>query len=511
MDKNHNNTRLIAKNTLMLYFRQILIMLVSLYTVRVVLNVLGAEDYGIYNVVAGVVTMFSFLSGSMATASQRFFSVYIGKNDPGNLKKYFCVTLTTYLFIALILIIISETLGLWFVNNKLVIPTERKTAALWIYQFSIIGFLFTVMVTPFMSSIIAHENMNVYAYVSIIEVGLRLAVVYLLKLFLIDKLFLYGLLLLGVAVINSSLYFVYSVVHYEECRLKFLWNKKIFVEISSYTGWNLMGAISSIFRNQGINILLNMFFGPIINAARGVAFQVSNALNSFAQNFSTAFRPQIVKTYAADEKEKCMNLVFMASKISFFLMFFISLPVLLQTPFLLKVWLKQVPDYTILFTRLVVIDAVIESISFALIGLMSAHGRIKEYQLIVSGITLLNLPVSFIFLKLGFPAQITMIIAIVISIVAFVARLWVLRWLTSLNLSSYFKNVLLPILVVTVISSIIPLIVNHLMNENFISFICVGFVSVISVGFGIWFLGLSKTERKSVVKKIQIKLKGNRK
>lgn len=506
-----SNSKRIAKNTLMLYFRQILIMLVSLYTVRVVLNVLGAEDYGIYNVVAGVVTMFSFLSGSMATASQRFFSVYIGKSEPENLKKYFYVTMTTYLFIALILIIISETLGLWFVNNKLVIPIERKIAALWIYQFSIIGFVFTVMVTPFMSSIIAHENMNVYAYVSIVEVGLRLAVVYLLKLFSIDKLFLYGLLLLGVAVINSSLYFVYSVVHYEECRLKFLWNKKIFIEISSYTGWNLMGAISSIFRNQGINILLNMFFGPIINAARGVAFQVSNAINSFAQNFSTAFRPQIVKTYAADEKEKCMNLVFMASKISFFLMFFISLPVLLQTPFLLKVWLKQVPNYTILFTRLVVIDAVIESASFALIGLMSAHGRIKEYQLIVSGITLLNLPVSFIFLKFGFPAQITMIIAIVISIVAFVARLWVLRWLTSLNLSSYFKNVLWPILVVTVISSIIPLIVNHLMNENFISFICVGFVSVISVGFGIWFLGLSKTERKSVVKKIQIKLKGNRK
>lgn len=199
----------IAKNTLMLYFRQILIMLVSLYTVRVVLNVLGAEDYGIYNVVAGVVTMFSFLSGSMATASQRFFSVYIGKNEPETLKSYFYVTMTTYLFISLILIIISETIGLWFVNSKLVIPVERKSAALWIYQFSIIGFLFTVMVTPFMSSIIAHENMNVYAYVSIAEVGLKLLVVYSLQLFPLDKLFLYGLLLLGVAVINSSLYFIY--------------------------------------------------------------------------------------------------------------------------------------------------------------------------------------------------------------------------------------------------------------------------------------------------------------
>lgn len=290
-----------------------------------------------------------------------------------------------------------------------------------------------------------------------------------------------------------------------------MWNKNIFVEISSYTGWNLMGSISSIFRNQGINILLNMFFGPIINAAREVAFQVSNALNSFAQNFSTAFRPQIVKAYAADEKEKCMNLVFMASKISFFLMFFISLPVLLQTPFLLKVWLKEVPDNTVLFTRLVVIDAVIESVSFALIGLMSAHGRIKEYQLIVSGITLLNLPISYLFLKLGFSAQSTMIIAIVISIVALIARLFVLRWLTSLNLMAYLDNVLGPILIVTVISSVLPFIVNHLLSENFVSFICVGFVSVISVGSGIWFLGLSGDERKSIIEKICARFKRNRK
>ena len=302
-----SNTKRLAKNTLMLYFRQFLIIVVNLYTVRVVLNTLGASDYGIYNVIAGTVTMLGFLSNSMAMASQRFFSFELGRGDEIVLQKTFAVTLFIYVVLALGVILFAETIGLWFVYNKLVIPPERMSAALWIYQFAILTFVVKILTTPYMSAIIAHEDMSVYAYVSIIEVVLNLLIVFILSVLPYDKLILYGFLMLIVVSINTALYRYYCSRHYKECCFRLLWDKVLLKNIGSYVGWNFFGSFCVMLKDQGVNILLNLFFGTLINAAQAIASQVNGAIMSFAQNFTTALRPQIIKSYAVHKNDEALR------------------------------------------------------------------------------------------------------------------------------------------------------------------------------------------------------------
>lgn len=498
-----SNTSRIAKNTLALYFRQILIMLVSLYTVRVVLNTLGAEDYGIYNVVAGVVSMFVFLSGAMATASQRFFSFEIGKGDESGLAHIFSVTLTIYVFLSIIIIIFAETLGLWFVCKKLVIPPERMTAAKWIYQCAVISFLFTLMTAPYMSSIIAHENMNVYAYVSIVEVVLKLAVVFVLKAVSSDKLILYGILLLFVALINTGLYRFYCKRHYKECKFRLFWDKRKFSEMFSYVGWNLFGSSVGVFKNQIVNILLNQFFGTVVNAARAIASQVSAAVASFSQNFSTAIRPQIIKTYASEQKDECLSLTFRGCKMTFFLMYVFSLPLILEMPFVLKAWLKNVPENAVLFARLVLIDALVDSVSYPIMTLAQATGKIKLYQGVVGGILLLNLPASYVCLKIGLPAYSVLVAGICITFAAFVVRLFIVKLLTDFSLRRFFINVCLPIFLVASLSAVVPVIARFFVKGEVLNFICVVLLSVAFTTVFVFFVGMNKTERVSVVSMIR--------
>lgn len=493
-----SNTKRVAKNTLMLYFRQILIMLVSLYTVRVVLNVLGAEDYGIYNVVAGVVTMFSFLSGAMATASQRYFSFDLGKGDNEHLKTTFSVTFQIYILLAGVVIILAETIGLWFVNHKLVIPVERMSAANWIFQAAIVSFLLTLITTPYMASIIAHENMNVYAYVSIIEAGLKLGIVFLLKILSYDKLILYGLLLATVALINTSIYRLYCHKHYEECKFHFVKDGALFKEIVSYSGWNLFGASVGVVKNQIINILLNMFFGPVVNAARGIASQVNGAVVSFSQNFSTALRPQIIKTYAADKKDESMNLVYQGCKLTFFLMYFFSLPLILEMEIILKIWLKNPPEFAILFTQLALIDAVIDAISYPLMALAQATGKIKLYQGVVGGILLCNLPVSFVVLHFGAPAFIVMVIAICITCIAFVVRVFIVKHLVGFSLFEFLRRSLIPCILVAILSFIFPALIRIFLTESFLRLCLTILLSILSTGCFILLLGINKSERQKL-------------
>lgn len=501
-----SDSRRIAKNTLMLYFRQILIMLVSLYTVRVVLNVLGAEDYGIYNVVAGVVTMFSFLSGAMATASQRYFSFDLGKGNNEHLKTTFSVTFQIYILLAAVVILLAETLGLWFVNHKLVIPAERMTAANWIFQAAIVSFLLTLITTPYMASIIAHENMNVYAYVSIVEVGLKLVIVFLLKLLPYDKLIVYGLLLASVALINTSIYRLYCHKNYEECKIHFVKNDALFKEIVSYSGWNLFGASVGVVKSQIINILLNMFFGPIVNAARGIAAQVNTAVISFSQNFSTALRPQIIKTYAADKKDESMGLVFRGCKFTFFLMYIFALPLFLEMDIVLKLWLKNPPEFAVIFTQLALVDAVIDSISFPLMTLAQATGKIKLYQGIVGGILLCNLPVSYIALRNDAPSYSVMIVAICITFTAFVFRLFIVKRLSGMSIISFLLQSFIPCLVVATSSAIVPFIFSHYFRESLLKLCMTVLISITCTGFCVLFLGMSKSERQKLVFSIKNKL-----
>lgn len=497
-----NSTR-IAKNTIALYFRQILIMLVSLYTVRVVLATLGAEDYGIYNVVAGVVTMFSFLSGAMATASQRYFSFDLGKGDAEHLKTTFSVTFQIYVFIIAIVVLVAETLGLLFVNHKLVIPAERMTAANWIYQAAIVSFVLTLITTPYMASIIAHENMKVYAYVSIVEAVLKLGIVFLLKVLPFDKLSLYGVLLAVVAFINTGIYRLYCYKHFEECRLCFVKDGKLFKEIVGYSGWNLFGALVGVFKNQITNILLNLFFNPLVNAARAVASQVNSAVVSFSQNFSTAVRPQIIKSYASEKKDECISLVFYGCRITFFLMYIFALPLVFEMDFVLELWLKNPPEFAVIFTQLALIEAVIDSISYPIMTLAQATGKIKLYQSVVGGILLLNLPVSYIALKLGSPAVSVMVIAICITFLAFIVRLLIVKQLTKFSVRAFSLQVIFPVVVVTICSALVPVFLKMFLKNDFAEFFAVVLSSVVLCGTFIFIFGLKKNERQSLILKIK--------
>lgn len=476
-------------------------MLVSLYTVRVVLNVLGVEDYGINNVVAGFVTMFSFLSAAMTSASQRYFSYDIGKGDNDHLNRTFCVTIIIYIFLCIVVVVVAETAGLWFVLNKMIIPAERRTAAIWVYQFSIISFIMTLITTPYKASIIAHESMDVYAYISIIEVVLKLAVVFVLQVIPLDRLILYGLLHCIVVIINTLLYRGYAKVKFPECKIHLIWDPVMFKDMLSFSGWNLFGSIAYMLKNQGLNVVLNLFFGPVINASRAVAYQINNAVVTFSQNFITAIRPQIVKKYASEETEKAYSLVYIGSKLSYYLMYIFTLPLCLELNFVLKLWLKKAPDLTLIFTSLVLIDALIDSVNNPVITLLQSTGKIKWYQIIVGGILLLNVPVSYVMLRLGYDSYIVFIITIILTVVGSIARLIMAQIYASMKVKDYIYHVYVPCFFVTIFSFIIPYVIRQLLEESFLRFVIVVGISVLITLIGIYIFGINKDE-KTLVKQI---------
>ena len=491
----------------MLYFRMLLIMGVSLFTVRVVLDTLGSVDYGLYNVVGGIVAMFSFLSGTMASASQRFFAFELGRNNILQLKKTFAMTMTIYIIIAVIILVLAETVGLWFLNHKMTIPPERMNAARWVYQFSIFSFMMTMFTIPYDAAIIAHEKMNVYAWVSIVQAILKLAIVYMLVLFSFDKLKLYAMLTFGVTTLITFVYRNYSKRKFEECHYTFYWDASLFKEIIDFSGWNLFGTMASVFKNQGINILLNVFFNPTINAARAIAYQVSTAIYQFVTNFSTAVNPQITKYYANGKKNEMLKLVFQSSKFSYFLLFIISMPLLLETEFLLSVWLKELPEYVVLFTRLVIINTLIDSLSGPLIASALATGRIKKYQIIVGGTMLFNLPVSYIFLKLGYPPQVTMYIAIIIAFINLFLRLVMLERMIQFPVKKYVSDVILKVSFSTLLAYFIPIMIVHIFKDNIIRFFVVSILSVIIAITSIYFVGLSKSDKEVIHQIIKNRVK----
>lgn len=503
---NSENNKRIAKNTLLLYFRMILTMLISLYTIRVVLKTLGVIDYGIYNVVGGVVSMFSFLSRTMSSASQRFFSFEIGNNNIGQLKKIFSLTITIYIGISLLVLILSETIGLWFLNTHLNIPAERMEAANWIYQFSIFSFIMTIMTVPYNASIIAHENMKVFAYVSIFEVFMKLAIVYFLLLFSVDKLKLYAVLMFFTTTIVTLVYRTICYRKYDECRYKFIWDKSLFQKLMSYSGWNLFGTTASILNSSGINILLNIFFGPVVNAARSVAFQVSSTVNQFATNFITAVNPQITKYYANNERENMIRLVFQSSKLAYFLLFILSMPVLLETHFILALWLKQVPEYAVLFVRLVILTAMIDSISYPLMTSAQATGKIKRYQIIVGSALMLNLPISYFFLRFGAPPETTMYISMVISMLCLFLRVWILKGMIDFPVSAFVKKILYVLIIVSVLSYLLPLTIVMTLDESFWRFAIVALLSPLVSLSLIFLIGINSAERNLLVTSVKNKI-----
>ena len=490
-----SNNQRIAKNTLMLYFRMILTMLVSLYTSRVVLNTLGVEDFGIYNVVGGFVSMFGFLNSAMASATQRFLSFEIGKGDRDQLRNVFSMSVNIHFLIAFIILILAETVGLWFVNTQLTIPAGRMGAAQWVYQFSILAMMIYMVSVPYNAMIIAHERMNVFAWVSIAEVSLKLFIVFMLQWFGFDKLKFYAILTFCVSLIIRFIYGFYCSRHFKESKFRFFWNRPLFKTLVSYASWNLWGNIAAVLKDQGVNVLLNMFFGPVINAARGIAYQVSSAINQFVANFQMAMNPQIIKSYAVDNLKYMHQLIFRGAKYSFFLLFTLSLPILLETEQILRLWLKTVPEYTVIFTRLVIINVLIDCISGPLMTAAQASGKIKLYQSVVGGLLILNLPVSYLFLKLGFQPQVTIYISIGISIIALTLRLLILKKLVKLKLDKFFYQVILKIMIVSFTAVVIPLLFYIFMDISIHRFIIVALAAIVSSINVIFFLGLSSDEK----------------
>jgi O-antigen/teichoic acid export membrane protein len=485
----------IAKNTLMLYVRLIVVMLVSLYTVRAVLNTLGVEDYGIYDVVAGIVTVFGFLSGQLAYATQRFLSFEIGRGNFEQLKRVFSLSLLIYVLIAVLIVVFAETIGLWFVNNKLIIPPVRMHAVRWIFQFSIVSFVFTLLATPFTAAVLSHEDMNIYALLSIVKVFLQLGMVILLQYISWDKLILYGMLLCLLSIINAIIYGTVCKIKYQECSFVFFWNKNLFKEIAVYNGWMLFASFAGIFKNQIINILLNQFFNPVVVAARSIAASVNTAVSSFFANFNMSLRPPIVKSYAAKETQKMLSLIFMGTKGTFFLMYVFSLPLLLEMPIVLSLWLKNVPEYAVLFTRLTLIDVLISSVSYPVDTAALAAKKIGLFEATLGGLLLFNLPAAWIALSLHAPAYSVMIIAIIITSIMFVLRFVIIRRIIDFPVSAFFRTVLIPIGIVALLSVVLPVLIFRIMTPGFPRLLLVTGASIISVCGCMYLIGLNKTER----------------
>lgn len=490
-----DNNKRIAKNTLLLYFRMLFMMAISLFTSRVVLNTLGVEDYGIYNVVGGIVAMFGFINGSMSSATQRYITFALGKGDKSRSQTVFSTTLQIHTLIAGIIVLLGETVGLWFLYNKMQIPAERMDAAFWVLQASIISTVIMIISVPYNADIVAHEKMSAFAYISILEVMLKLAIVYMLVMFSFDKLILYAFLLLAVQILIRFCYSVYCNKHFEETKYKRVWDKALFKEMTGFAGWSMFGNLSAVLFGQGLNMLLNVFFGPVVNAARGIAVQVQNAIQQFVGNFQMALNPQITKTYAKGELNEMHKLMFRSARFSFFLLFFLSLPVLFETDFILTVWLKTVPDNTIVFLRIMICTSLIYTLSNPLIVANQATGNVRRYQAVCGTILLMILPVSYICLRLGCPAYSVFVVHFLMESLTQMVRMFLLRPLIGIRIRDYFRYIYLPVLLVIAISVILPTIVYFNMDDTVVRFLVVGIVCVLSVSVTAYTLGLSRNEQ----------------
>ena len=503
------NNRRIAKNTIVLYLRMILLMLVNLYTSRVILSALGIEDYGIYNVVGGVVTMFGFLNGAMAAGTQRYLTFELGRKNYSRLRSVFITSVNIHILIALVVIILAETVGLWFLNNKMVIPDGRMDAAMWVYQFSVVSTAVMFVSVPYNATIIAHERMSVFAYISIFEAVMKLVIALALYLFHGDRLIMYGLMLLCVQVLVRIVYGIFCRKHFEEARYEFRFDRSLFREMLSFSGWNLWGSTASVAMTQGLNILLNVFFGPVVNAARGIAAQVQSVVMQFASNFQTAINPQIIKSYAANELDYMHSLIFRSSRFSFCLLFCLSLPVFIETDMLLGLWLKEVPEYSSVFLRLILCASIIQSISGPLMTSAQATGRVKVYQSVVGGILIMVLPVAYIVLRLGGSPLSVFFTEIVVCTVAFVVRLLIIRPMIGLNLCRFFTNVIVRCFLVAVSASVIPVVLSIYVRDSLLSSISICLVSAVSAAVCSFFIGMTRHERLVVVNGIKTKLSKN--
>ncbi len=502
------NNKRIAKNTIFLYIRLLLMMAITLFTSRVVLDCLGEDDYGIYNVVGGVVAMFAFIQNSLIIAIQRFITFELGTGNKKRLINVFSTSVNIQFLLAIIIVVLSETIGLWFLNTQMSIPEGRIGVANFVLQCSIITTVFSLITVPYNATIIAHEHMAVFAYFSIIEAVLKLAIAFLLYISEFDKLMIYAIFILCVSILMQLLYGVYCRRKFEEAHFSFGLDKKLFREMISFAGWSFFGNTSSMLNTHGVNMLINVFFGVKVNAARAIAIQVESALHQFVNGFTTAINPQITKSYASNDLNYFYLLICRGSKFSFFIMLILAVPIIIESDMILSLWLKEVPAYTSIFLKLLVVYSLITSLATSMVTGILATGKIKRYQTEMNVVSILIFPLSWIAYYLGAPAYMTYIIAIVIIFLLTYVRLKELQRLIDFPVKAYLTEYASVIILVCVLAFIVPLVIRYFVSPSIIRLLTICIVSVSWTMLCIYIVGLKRNEREFLVEKIKTYING---
>lgn len=487
-------------NTIVTYVRAIFTAFVSLYTTRLVLSALGAEDFGLYNVIGGVIVMLSFLNSVMTTSTQRFISHSLGAGKVDLLKKIFANSVISHFLIGIIVLISIELIGVYFLKKKLTINPNRVSAGLFLLHCVALSTFITIISVPYDAVIVAHENMVFIAIVNVIESFLKLAIAVILTYSHFDKLMLYGFLIMLCTIIIRIIKRVYSKRKYKECdvNLKKEFDKKQIKELSSFAGWQLFGNLAALGRNEGIAIVLNLFFATVVNAAYGVANQLNGQMMFFSESMLSATRPQIMKSEGANDRERTIRLALTANKFAFYLFTFFAVPLFFEMPFILKLWLKSVPTYSVEFCRSIILLTMISQINQGVITAVQAIGKIKNYQMVVGGILLLTIPIGYFFLKYGYPPYSIIIIAFILECISTLFRIFYFNHLTGYPILSYFKNVIFNAFISLLLTVILVVYVKTHFEEGWLSLITILFVSSVSYLISIYFIGLNDTDRKIV-------------
>lgn len=498
MPDNSENNKRIAKNTMFLYMRMGISMLVGLYTSRIVLDALGVDNYGIYNVVGSFIVAFTFISGPLGTATQRFLNFELGKGSDGRLNKVFNLSFYTYLVLAAILVVIIEIAGYWFLTYKMQMPSERSEAAYFAFHMSVLTLVINLLRTPFEALIIAYERMSFYAYISIADVLLKLLNAFLLLYVSFDKLKIYSLNMLVISVIVLIVTLGYIKSNFRDVKIqhpRYNWDKSLFKEMMGFSGWSLFGSVASMTANQGLNILLNLFFGVVVNAAMGIANQVNTAVVQFVSNFQVAFRPQIVKYYAQNNIEELRRLILNTSKYSYLLLFAIACPVCFNMDFLLRVWLKNPPEYATEFAVMMLIYALLETLSAPMWMTVQATGKIKKYQLVISSVMFLNIVLSYIFLKIGFGPVTVLLIKCCLDFVYLIVRLIFMKAKIDFSIKEFIKRTILPIFIVSALCIVIVCVVSKIIEKDVLRLVVTAGVFGVVYVFTVVFVALNRNER----------------
>lgn len=506
MSVNQDNKR-VAKNTVYMYIRMAFSMLVGFYTSRVILQVLGVEDFGLYNVIGGIISLFTVLNAALVNTTSRFITVSLAKGNAHDTRQIFNMALLLHFFVGLFIVALGETVGLWYLHNKLVVPEGREVAAEWLYQFTIISAFFSTINVPYNSAIIAHEKINIYAIIQIIDVVLKLIIVFLLRVAPFDQLIFYALLVLLVTLFNVAVNFIYCHRKFEEVKFLLYWSWNTFREILKFIGWAIVGNFSSMFYTQGINLMLNAFCGPAVNAARGIAVQVQGVVQQLANNVQTAINPQILKSYAIKEMDRMYTLIIASSRLCFYMLFIISLPILLETDFLLTLWLGTVPAHTVNFVRIILMSVLLDAFVNPMFTANLASGKLAIYHGTLAVLMYGFMFITYFTIKNTRIPETVFLCYLAASIIGYVMKIFIMNYQVGLKPKMYVQRVLYPVAIVICASVVTPLAVHHFLAEGWVEFLLTSFVSVVSVGVSVYFLGITKGERNLAISFVRSKLK----